>query len=127
MNRSTRTLALLLLLATLGIAGITSAKNVAGNFGLKPTKTDCDGKTSYGYVATWQAPAGAKSWQVSTANCHRVGPAVCNAAGQCTAQVNACGTGPAWVQVIGNLDTYTQSQRVVAPWPYDANGKKKVC
>ena len=126
MNRSTRTLASLLLLATLGIAGITSAKNVPGHFDLKQTKVDCDGKDSYGYVATWNKVAGAKSQQVGANNCHRVGAATCNAAGQCSAPVNACGTGPAWVQVIQSLDTYTQSMRVAAPWPYE-NGKKKIC
>jgi hypothetical protein len=125
-----RTLAPLLLLATLGIVGIASARNVPVNMDLKPTQTDCDGTNKlFGYVATWKAPTGAKSFGVKTANCGRVGPATCNAAGQCSAPLNQCRAGPSWVEVVAHFGTgtNTQSQRAVVPWPTDANGKKKVC
>ncbi|MEP6609909.1 MAG: hypothetical protein ABJA83_14710 [Burkholderiaceae bacterium] len=125
------TLGSLLLLATLGSAEITAAKQIRGqNFGLTHTKTECDGNRTFRYVATWQAPAGSKS-QVTAYKCGRVGPISCNAAGKCSVQVNGCVAGPSWFEVgviLATSPADIQQQRLGVPWPTDASGtKKEVC
>ena len=130
MNLSIRKLAWLFAVATLGMVGITSAKSYVDDFGLKPTVTDCDGRNTYKYIATWKGRVEVTSWAVRTANCQQVGRAVCDAAGQCSATANACVDGPAWVQVVGTVGRDTRWQRVVAPWPYvkvNDQDRKKSC
>ena len=136
-NRWTYTLGSLLLLAALGIAGITAAKQIRNqNFGLTYmnakgllNKTDCDVNHTFRYVATWKPhPAGAKS-DLYPYKCAPAGPISCNAAGQCSAQVRGCVAGPAWVQVnvtpAGSPDIL--QQRIGVGWPTNANGQKEVC
>lgn len=129
MNRWTRTLGLLLLLATLGSAEITAAKQIRNqNFGLTHTKTECDGYRMFRYVATWQVPAGSKS-QVTAYKCARTGPISCNAAGKCSVQVNGCVPGPSWFEVgviLATSPADIQQQRIAVPWPTDASGTKKL-
>jgi hypothetical protein len=121
----------LLLLASLGgVAELAAAKYITQNLGLKHANTDCDGYRTFGYVASWQAPANSTSFQVHTANRCQVGPINCSAGGQCTARLSACVTGPSWVQVGAILAPPSKDiliQRVAVPWPTDASGKKKVC
>ena len=135
-SRWTCMLGSLLLLATLSIAEITAAKQIRNqNFELTYMnakgllkKTDCDANHTFRYVATWQAPAGAKSALIPY-KCAPAGPITCNAAGKCNAQVNGCVAGPAWVQVnvtpAGSPDVL--QQRIPVWWPTNASGQKEIC
>lgn len=131
MSDWTRILGSLLLLAALGIAGVTAAKQLTNqNFGLTATKVDCDGYRTFGYVATWRPPADTRVHQVFTANCPKDPPPAvsCNTAGQCSAQLKGCVPGPSWVDVKATIPSGDiLSQRIPVPWPTDANGTKKVC
>lgn len=117
-----RTLAVALLL----VAGSAAAVLTRADLGLQHDGTRCDGKSTYGYTATWRAAPNA-SFQVNSGNQCSVGGAVCGVSstdcsvrctvtGTCRATLRHCqiGKGAAWGRVMAS-DRSVFQQITAAP------------
>ena len=124
MTRCNSILGLLLIGASFLLVPV-SAKQIRADLDLTQGPTNCDGKQSYQYLATWKARPGSLKYQVSIRNrCKLNGitcgistatcPVTCTAAGQCSAQLTQCRIGHSspWVHV--GASDYTVYQQIAA-------------